>query len=87
MLFLLKKSEKPILASSSEDETIMLWEVSKKEADPLKQDRIYEDMNLKEATGLTEVLKEDLEALGAITSLSRSISGDVLAVKDQLHAQ
>ena len=62
------KSEKLILASSGEDETIKLWDVvSKKELEPLKKDRIYENMKIKKVTGLTEVQKETLKALGAIT--------------------
>jgi WD40 repeat protein len=57
----------PILASGSYDETVKLWDIDSgdclKSLQPLK---LYEDMNISGAIGLTEAQKETLKILGAI---------------------
>jgi WD40 repeat protein len=57
----------PILASGSYDETVKLWDIDSgdclKSLQPLK---LYEDMNISSAIGLTEAQKETLKILGAI---------------------
>jgi WD40 repeat protein/DNA-binding SARP family transcriptional activator len=57
----------PILASSSQDETIRLWDVYTGEClKILNVDRLYEGLNIKGTTGLTDAQKASLFALGAI---------------------
>jgi WD40 repeat protein/DNA-binding SARP family transcriptional activator len=56
-----------ILASSSQDETIRLWDTHTGECLKILQvDRLYEGLNIKGVTGLTEAQKASLFALGAI---------------------
>ncbi|WP_416676948.1 hypothetical protein [Egbenema bharatensis] len=51
----------------SADETIKLWDVqSGKCLNTLRADRPYEGMNIAGVTGLTDVQKNTLKALGAI---------------------
>jgi WD40 repeat protein len=55
------------LASGSEDETIKLWDVNTGEClRTLRAERLYEGMNIKGATGLTQAQKVSLFALGAV---------------------
>jgi WD40 repeat protein len=56
--------------SSSQDETIKIWDVSTGECKKnLRADRLYEGMNITGATGLTEATKATLKALGAIENV------------------
>jgi WD40 repeat protein len=58
-----------ILASSSADETIKLWNAITGEClKTLRADRPYEGMNITGVTGLTNVQKLTLKALGAVES-------------------
>ncbi|MGB7892714.1 MAG: NACHT domain-containing protein [Microcoleus sp.] len=60
-------SEDQIIAACSRDGTIMIWEVETGEClKILKSDRPYENMNIAGVTGLTEVEKATLKALGAV---------------------
>jgi predicted NACHT family NTPase len=56
-----------IIAACSRDGTIRLWDVETGECIKiLKSDRPYENMNIAGVTGLTEVEKATLKALGAV---------------------
>ncbi|MFM9266635.1 NACHT domain-containing protein [Tychonema sp. BBK16] len=56
-----------IIAACSRDGTIRLWDVATGEClKILKSDRPYEEMNITGVTGLTEVEKVTLKALGAV---------------------
>ena len=56
-----------ILASGIDDDSIKLWKVRTGEClKTLQTDRLYERMNITNATGLTEAQKASLKALGAI---------------------
>ncbi|MEG3987473.1 NACHT domain-containing protein [Microcoleus sp. S28C3] len=60
-------SEDQIIAACSRDGTIMIWEIETGEClKILKSDRPYENMNITGVTGLTEVEKATLKALGAV---------------------
>ncbi|MEG5035371.1 WD40 domain-containing protein [Microcoleus sp. AT3-D2] len=60
-------SEDQIIAACSRDGTIMIWEIETGEClKILKSDRPYENMNIAGVTGLTEVEKATLKALGAV---------------------
>jgi len=60
-------SDNQILASSSEDESINLWNVNTGEClRTLKVEKLYEQMNLTGATGLTETTVSTLRRLGAV---------------------
>jgi WD40 repeat protein len=53
--------------SGSNDETIMLWDVSTGEClQTLRSDRPYEGMNITGITGVTQAQKATLKTLGAI---------------------
>jgi WD40 repeat protein/DNA-binding Xre family transcriptional regulator len=55
------------LASSSQDETIKLWDVKTGEClKTLRADRLYEGMKIAGAIGLTKAQKATLRALGAV---------------------
>ncbi|AFZ06260.1 (Myosin heavy-chain) kinase [Oscillatoria nigro-viridis PCC 7112] len=54
------------LASGSGDNTIKLWNVNKGECIKTLTDGLYENMNIAGVTGLTEVEKATLKALGAV---------------------
>jgi WD40 repeat protein len=56
-----------ILVSGSQDETIKLWNPTTGEClKTLRVDRLYEGMNIQDATGLTTAQKSTLTTLGAI---------------------
>ncbi|MEG5058829.1 NACHT domain-containing protein [Microcoleus sp. A2-C5] len=56
-----------LIATCSRDGTIMIWEIETGEClKTLKSDRPYENMNITGVTGLTEVEKATLKALGAV---------------------
>ncbi|MEH1814021.1 MAG: NB-ARC domain-containing protein [Nostoc sp.] len=56
-----------VLASGSFDETIRLWDVESGEClRVLRSDRLYEEMNIFGATGLTEAQHATLQVLGAV---------------------
>ncbi|MEG5138936.1 MULTISPECIES: NACHT domain-containing protein [unclassified Microcoleus] len=56
-----------LIATCSRDGTIMIWEIETGEClKILKSDRPYENMNITGVTGLTEVEKATLKALGAV---------------------
>ncbi|MEG4441546.1 NACHT domain-containing protein [Microcoleus sp. AT9_B5] len=56
-----------LIATCSRDGTIMIWEIETGEClKILKSDRPYENMNIAGVTGLTEVEKSTLKALGAV---------------------
>ncbi|NJP08995.1 MAG: hypothetical protein HC866_05510, partial [Leptolyngbyaceae cyanobacterium RU_5_1] len=56
-----------MLASGSQDETIKLWNIETgKCLETLRAPRPYEGMNITGATGLTEVQRATLIALGAV---------------------
>jgi WD40 repeat protein len=56
-----------IIASSSQDQTIKLWDVQTGNClKTLRADRPYEGMDITGAMGLTEAQKATLKALGAI---------------------
>ncbi|NJS09874.1 MAG: hypothetical protein HC789_05555, partial [Microcoleus sp. CSU_2_2] len=56
-----------IIAACSRDGTIRLWDFETGEClKILKSDRHYEEMNITGVTGLTEVEKATLKALGAV---------------------
>ncbi|MBE9121550.1 NACHT domain-containing protein [Tychonema sp. LEGE 07199] len=56
-----------IIAACSRDGTIRLWDIETGEClKILKSDRPYEEMNITGVTGLTEVEKATLKALGAV---------------------
>ncbi|WP_293147145.1 MULTISPECIES: NACHT domain-containing protein [unclassified Microcoleus] len=60
-------SDGKIIAACSRDGTIMIWDVATGEClKILKSDRPYEEMNITGVTGLTEVEKATLKALGAV---------------------
>ncbi|MEG5001398.1 NACHT domain-containing protein [Microcoleus sp. B4-D4] len=60
-------SNEKIIATCSRDGTIMIWEIETGEClKILKSDRPYENMNITGVTGLTEVEKATLKALGAV---------------------
>ena len=54
------------LASGSSDNTIKLWDVNTGECIKTLTDGLYEEMNITGVTGLTEVEKATLKALGAV---------------------
>ena len=54
------------LASGSSDNTIKLWDVNTGECIKTLTDGLYEEMNITGVTGLTEVEKFTLKALGAV---------------------
>ena len=59
--------EGSIIASSSQDETIRIWDLKTGEClKILRAPRPYEGMNIKGIRGLTEVEKSTLKALGAV---------------------
>jgi WD40 repeat protein len=63
-----------IVASGSGDGTIKLWDVQTgKCLKTLRSDRPYERMNITGVTGLTEVQKASLRALGAIEEEERKL--------------
>jgi WD40 repeat protein len=56
-----------VLASSSADGTIKLWQVETGQCvKTLRIDRPYEGMNITELTGITDAQRTTLQALGAI---------------------
>ncbi|WP_242717025.1 WD40 domain-containing protein [Microcoleus vaginatus] len=56
-----------LIATGSRDGTIMIWDIETGEClKILKSDRPYENMNIAGVTGLTEVEKATLKALGAV---------------------
>lgn len=58
-----------ILASGSYDETIKLWNVHTGEClKTLRAERLYEDMSIGGAQGLTAAQRYTLKALGAVES-------------------
>lgn len=60
-------SERPVLASGSQDETIKLWDIVTGEClQTLRSVRPYEGMNITDATGLTDANRATLKALGAV---------------------
>jgi predicted NACHT family NTPase len=60
-------SDGKIIAACSRDGTIKLWDFQTGECiKTLKSDRPYEEMNITGVTGLTEVEKATLKALGAV---------------------
>lgn len=55
------------LASSSEDETVKIWDVKTGEClKTLRTERVYEQMNVTDAIGLTQAQQETLQSLGAV---------------------
>ncbi len=63
------EQKRQLLASCSHDETIRLWDTDFWLCTKtLRPQRIYEDMNITEATGLTPTQLNNLKNLGAITS-------------------
>jgi WD40 repeat protein len=66
----LHPDQTPLLASSSEDQTIQLWDIKTGECIKiLRTPKPYEGMNITGVFGLTESQKNTLLALGAITNL------------------
>jgi WD40 repeat protein len=60
--------QRRLLASCSHDETIRLWNTDTWECiKVLRPQRIYEDMNITGATGLSTAQRITLKGLGAIT--------------------
>ncbi len=60
-----------VLASSSKDETIKLWDLKTGEClKTLRSDRLDERMNITSVTGLTEMTIAILKALGAVESIT-----------------
>ncbi|PMB50790.1 hypothetical protein CEN40_00890 [Fischerella thermalis CCMEE 5205] len=60
-------SDNLTLVSGSEDETIRLWNVKTGECFKiLKAERLYEGLNLKGVSGITEATRATLKALGAV---------------------
>lgn len=56
-----------ILISSSQDETIKIWDINTGEClKTLRADRLYEGMNITGTRGLTDAQKVTLKALGAV---------------------
>jgi WD40 repeat protein len=56
-----------LLASGSEDETILLWDGESGQClKTLRAPRLYEGMNIAHVTGLTDAQKETLWSLGAL---------------------
>ncbi|WP_365671757.1 hypothetical protein [Okeania sp. SIO3I5] len=56
-----------ILASSSADETIKLWNIKTGECiKTLRIPRLYENANITGVTGLSNAQKDSLKALGAV---------------------
>ena len=63
----LPQEDSPLLASSSLDETIKIWQVEMGEClKTLRAERPYEGMNITGVTGLTEAQKATLKTLGAV---------------------
>jgi WD40 repeat protein len=63
----LPQENSPLLASSSLDETIKIWDVEMGEClKTLRAERPYEGMNITGVTGLTEAQKATLKTLGAV---------------------
>jgi WD40 repeat protein len=61
-------ADSQILLSGSFDRTIKLWDVATGRCiKTLMGDRLYEGMNIQDATGLTTAQKTTLRALGAIS--------------------
>lgn len=59
-----------ILAHSSQDDFIKLWDVETGECmKTLKVDRLYEEMNIRGVIGLTPAQRSALLALGAVDSI------------------
>ncbi|TFI51141.1 hypothetical protein BLD44_027820 [Mastigocladus laminosus UU774] len=54
-----------VLASSSEDQTLRFWDVETGQCLKVMRIRPYEDMNITGVTGVTEIQKATLKALGA----------------------
>lgn len=55
------------IASGSQDETMKLWDVATGEClKTLRADRLYENMNIRDAQGLTAAQQATLLALGAV---------------------
>jgi WD40 repeat protein len=62
-------ADNTLIASSSADETIRIWDVQTGEClKTLRADRPYEGMNITGVLGLTEAQKSALKALGAIAN-------------------
>ncbi len=60
-----------VLASSSKDETIKLWDLKTGEClKTLRSDRLDERMNITSVTGLAEMTIAILKALGAVESIT-----------------
>ncbi len=57
-----------MLVSGSQDETIRLWDLKKKDSRILRTERLYEGMDITDATGLDNDQRKSLKALGAISS-------------------
>ncbi|MGA1409268.1 MAG: NACHT domain-containing protein [Prochlorotrichaceae cyanobacterium] len=55
-----------ILSSGSSDRTIRLWDVESGECLKVLSDRLYENMDITGATGLTEAERLNLKTLGAV---------------------
>ncbi|MFN6501102.1 MAG: hypothetical protein RMX65_029470 [Nostoc sp. DedQUE01] len=61
------QTQNPVLASSSEDQTIQLWDIETGQSlKILRTLRPYEGMNIKGVVGLTESQRATLFALGAV---------------------
>jgi WD40 repeat protein len=60
----------PLLASSSADGTIQIWDLQTENRKTLRPDRPYEGMNITGVTGITEAQKGTLQGLGAIETES-----------------
>nr|WP_281291173.1 hypothetical protein [Hyella patelloides] len=63
-------SPENILASASHDETIKLWDIlTGKCLRTLRSPKLYEKMNIRAISGVTEAQKMTLKALGAVTEV------------------